>query len=88
MKKENQYKIKFEIEILAESHEDAAKELKKWIEEDKFDYIVEVENLEDHSKKELDLSLEYPYEIQDDEPLTDEEIEFLKRQSNFMNEEV
>jgi hypothetical protein len=85
MKRENQYRISFEIDILAESHEDAAKELKKWIEEDKFDYIVEVENLEDHSKKELDLSLDYPYV---DEPLTDEEVQFLKRQANFMNEEI
>ena len=71
MKKENLYKITFEIDILAESHEDAAKDLKKWIEEDKFDCIVTVEDIEDNSKKELDLSLDYPYV---DEPLTDEEI--------------
>lgn len=85
MEKQQLYRITFEIDIMSYHHEDAARELKRWIEEDKFDYIVEVENLEDHSKKELDLSLEYPYE---EEPLTDEEIQFLERQANFMNEEV
>jgi len=85
MKKENQYRISFEIDIFAESHVEAARKLKEMIEFDTFGYIVNVKDVESEKAEDFDLSLDYPYV---DEPLTEEEVQFLKRQANFMNEKI